>query len=101
MKKLVISAAFALTLASCATTPTNSNIAQIQQAAVNICKFLPTAQTVAGILISSSSMVLATANAVASAICSAVTTNPLADGPGAKNYKPHVNGVPVKGKFVK
>lgn len=33
------------------------------------------------------------------AICTAVTTLPLADGPGDR--KPRVNGVVVKGKFVR
>ncbi len=102
MKK-IIPIVLALGLAGCATapiSPTNSGIKDIQNAAVAICRFLPAASFVADLLLSGNIIAL-TAESVAAKICQAVTINPLADGPGAKNYKPHVNGVRVRGAFVK
>ncbi len=102
--KRIIALAVAFGLAGCASTPsslpTQGGIKDIQNAAVQICRFVPTAQTVANILLSSN-MTVATVLGIATSICNAVTINPLADGPGAKNYRPHVNGVPVRGTFIK
>lgn len=109
MRLLFIPLLLALTLAGCVTdgvgTPstgigTNSGIKNIQAAAVSICKYLPAATFVSNLLLSGN-LIAMTAEAVAGKICEAVTLNPLADGPGAKNYKPHVNGIRVKGKFVR
>ncbi len=93
----------AFALAGCA-TPGNianpSGIKDIQAAAVAICKFLPAATFVSDLLLSGN-VIASSATSIAAKICDAVTINPLADGPGAKNYKPHVNGVRVRGTFVK
>ena len=70
--------------------------ADVQAAAVQACGFLPTAATVAGIL--TASPYLATATAVASAICAAVTPTKSASKLGAA--VPMVNGVVVHGKWV-
>ncbi len=102
MKKLAF--VLALGLAGCATSPGNigtaSGIKDIQAAAIQICKFLPAATFISDLLLSGN-MIASSATAVAARICDAVTVNPLADGPGAKNYVPHVNGVRVQGKFVR
>ncbi len=102
MKKLAL--VLALGLAGCATTPGNigssTGIKDIQTAAVAICKFLPAATFVSNLLLSGNS-IATSATDIAAKICTAVTTNPLADGPGAKNYRPHVNGIRVQGRFVR
>ncbi len=100
MKKLAVLAAFML--AGCATgvPVSNSGIKDIQNAAVAICKFLPAATFVTDLLLSGN-IIASSATSIAAKICEAVTVNPLADGPGAKNYVPHVNGVRVQGKFVR
>ncbi len=102
MKRIVV--LLALGLAGCATTPGNigspSGIKDIQAAAVAICKFLPAATFVSDLLLSGN-VIATSATSIAAKICEAVTVNPLADGPGARNYKPHVNGIRVRGKFVR
>ncbi len=102
MKRIVV--LLALGLAGCATTPGNigssTGIKDIQNAAVAICKFLPAATFVSDLLLSGN-VIASSATSIAAQICQAVTTNPLADGPGAKNYRPHVNGVRVQGRFVR
>lgn len=102
MKK-VIGLCFALALAGCA-SGSGTTAAGLTEQAKKIqsytklaCSFVPTIGTIANIL---SSGTIAPAIAIANDICSAVTTAPLADGPGQpKQWK--VYGVPVKGKFVK
>lgn len=100
MKKILISMSLLLTLTAC-NPPDALNVAPsvstVQGATVQACKFLPTAATVASLLSSSSS--ISTAASIASAICNAVTSIPLADGPGDR--KPRVNGIVIKGQFVK
>ncbi len=101
MKRIVVLTAFLL--AGCASTGNIANpsgIKDIQAAAVAICKFLPAATFVSDLLLSGN-VIATSATSIAAKICEAVTVNPLADGPGAKNYKPHVNGVRVRGTFVK
>lgn len=101
MKNLLLLCALALPLAAC---DPNVEIAKVQTQTVAACKFLPTAQTVAGIaaaLYAPATFYLDAAGTIADKICQAVTVNPLADGPGPKNYKPQVAGVLVKGSFVK
>ncbi len=102
MRKYLIAVSATLLLAGCAgSIPTSGGaIKDIQNAAANICRFVPTAKTVADILLSGS-MGVQTALSIATSICNAVTINPLADGPGAKNYKPTVNGVRIRGQFIK
>lgn len=99
--KIVAAVIAALSLAACS----EADVKTVQANAVKTCGYLPTAQTVANIakaLYSPSAIVLDAATEIASKICVAVTTNPLADGPGRSvNYKPQVAGVVIQGKFVK
>ena len=101
MKRFLILCAFAIPLAACS----EADVKNVQAKAVTTCGYLPTAQTVANIakvLYASSAIVIDAASDIANKICNAVTTNPMADGPGKSvNYVPQVAGVPVKGKFVK
>ena len=84
-------------MAACATTPggTGISVASVQSAAVLACSFQPTADTVAGIL-AVGNPAIATAEAVAAAICAAVTGKAAKRGAAV----PTVAGVPVKGSFV-
>ena len=100
MKKIVLSMALCSTLAlgACTAVEVDARIAEVQAYTRLACKFLPTVSTVAKILAGGFGVVQ-TAGAVGDAICAAVTTAPLADGPGDRT--PRVNGVAVKGTFVK
>lgn len=107
MRKLILAAAIGLTLAGCETTMTAEKIAtaiaQIRAATVAACGFLPTVDTVANIVAADNSSVQR-ASQVANAICQAVS--PLnaaaADRRIAQTVtKPTVNGVVIKGKWVK
>ncbi len=101
MKRIAVLLAFGL--AGCAIIPGPSPkqiMSDAQKKAVEYCGYLATAATVADIFLSTNAT-YQTAEWIGKAICNAVTINPLADGPGAKNYKPHVNGVLVRGTFIK
>ena len=67
-----------------------------QSYAAQICSYVPTIASVVAIINSGFS---ADVGVVANAICNAVTSIPLADGPG--DHKPRVNGIVIKGAFVK
>lgn len=97
MKKLLLIAALALPLAACASGG-GTTISDVQARTAKVCSFVPTATTVANILAARNSLVQS-ASSIANAICNAVTTRPLADGPGDR--KPRVNGVVVRGKFIR
>ena len=92
-----------LALAGCAGLPgTPTSTADVSAKAKEIqgytrlaCSFVPTIGTIANIL---SSGAATPAVAIASDICAAVTTAPLADGPGRV---PKVRGVVIKGSFVR
>lgn len=97
-----LAAAVTMSLAACDTAGTvktindiGAKVAQVQSYATQLCSYLPTAATVVGIFNSGFAGDVA---AVGSAICNAVTTRPLAEGPGDR--VPRVNGVVVKGRFV-
>lgn len=118
MRKLLLTSMLSLPLmlGGCATVGTGTSgfpfsVAGIQAAAVAACKFLPTAATVANVLAGANPAV-ATAESIASAICAAVvtTTSVTATPAGAQGLfaapatparVPMVNGVVIKGKFVK
>lgn len=101
MKKLIISSILALSLAGCAgsSVPSTDTITtrakQIQSYTKLACSFIPTIATVAAILSKGASSSVAS---VATDICNAITTAPLADGGGRLAY---VNGVRIHGQFVK
>lgn len=101
MRKLMLSATTALFLSGCATTGTGGLdipgvIAQVQSITASVCMFIPTAETVAGIL-AAGNPILGTATAVADAICAAVTKKGARLGVGAA---PTVAGVPIHGTFL-
>lgn len=97
ISKLVACLILGVALAGCAggTTPSTSDISdrakQIQQYAKTLCSFVPTLATVAAILSSGASAPAAT---IATDICNAVTTAPLADGGGRHAY---YNGIRLRG----
>lgn len=108
MKKILIVSALALSLAGCQTAQsiatsitTATNTVQekahaVQGYATTLCSFVPTIASIIAVFNSGYSSDVAV---VANAICSAVTTVPLADGPG--DHRPRINGVLIKGQFVK
>ena len=102
MNKLIVigfTAIAALSLAACDPAVETK---KVQGAAVQACSFLPTADTVINIakaLYSPITPFTDAASNIANKICDAVTSVPLADGPG--DHKPRVAGVIVKGTFVK
>jgi hypothetical protein len=106
MRLTLIATAAMLLLADCQSTPTDSTapandpVAAVQNAARKACAFLPTAETVAGI-IKAGDPRLATASAIAAAICDAI--NP-ATPAGTMNLlfkpAPTVDGVVIRGERV-
>lgn len=99
MKKLLLIGCLALagcgTTGSISTTDISDRAKQIQDYTKTFCKFVPTIGTIAAILSKGAS---ASIIGVATDICTAVTTAPLADG-GPR--VPRVNGVAIKGKWVR
>lgn len=95
MRKFLFAAPLALVISGCSTTPANvqSVIAQVQQAAIVACGFLPTAATVAAILSGGASTAVTD---IAQLICTAVTTKGVRRGTA-----PTVNGVVIHGRFVR
>jgi hypothetical protein len=102
MKKILLAAAaaWAVSLGGCTTTGTfdlATFVSQVQSTTNAVCAFIPTAETVANI-VATGNPIVATADAVANAICDAVrpkTTGRLrAPGP------PTVAGVVVHGRFT-
>jgi len=120
MRAIFVLAATALLLAGCAGNPSptaqkiaatiDSTVVKVQDTAATIqakakvaqgyaeqiCGYRPVLASAIAIFNSGFSSSI---DVVANAICNAVTTLPLADGPGDR--KPRVNGVVVKGAFVK
>lgn len=94
MRRLFMIAVAALALTACDKTTGKVDLSEAQSIAVQICGFLPTAQTVANIFASGSSA-LDTAGKVGAAICQAVNT------PRGSGQKPVVAGVVVEGSRVK
>src|SRR5262245_17401851 len=115
MKRVIaISLAGALALAGCGPSfPTIDSealkeaVAQVQGYTVQICRYLPTNDSVIGILTSSND-ILETAFAIAQQICNAVTERVEAVNPaqaqepqlGEENQCPMVRGVCIEGRFV-
>lgn len=105
--KFILVIGFALMLVGCqtatdvATSITTVNqsvrdkVSSVQSYATQLCRFVPTAATVISIFSGPTGQNVAT---VANAICDAVTTRPLADGPGSR--VPRVAGVRIQGRFV-
>ncbi len=102
MKKLIMTTAVAasLLLGGCATTGTDTKslIEQVRQAAVSVCGFLPTVDTVAQIILAANPAYM-TASAIANGICAAVATIP-PQLSAKRRGVPVVAGVVVHGRFV-
>lgn len=94
MRRLVVLAVAMVALGACDKTTGKVDLSGAQQLAVQICGFLPTAQTVANIF-ATGSPALNTASEVAAAVCQAVNT------PRSAGQKPVVAGVVVEGSRVK
>lgn len=97
MRKIVIAAALAAGLSGCATGGGSGSVdvSAVQQDAVKICGFLPTAETILNIF-ASGNTVYVSASIIANAICAAVTAKSARRGSA-----PTVNGVVVHGTFVR
>ena len=103
MRRLFLAAVAAASLGGCASTagtPVDlaSFIAQVQATTSAVCSFLPTAETVAGI-ISTGNPIVTTAGAVANAICAAIGPVKVA-GRLRRATAPTVAGVVIHGKFL-
>lgn len=95
MRKLLLAAILVVGLSGCQYLQGGKfSIADAQAAAVKVCSFLPTANTVANI-IATGSPALNTASAIGDAICAAI-----APKAGTDAGKPTVAGVPVEGQRV-
>jgi hypothetical protein len=104
MRQSLVATAFAAALAACTTTSGGGSaitIADVQNAAVAACQFLPDAATITNIL--TASPAAATAEGIAAIICSAVAGQP-ATAVKRRASAPVVvvNGqtIPVTGHFV-
>jgi len=112
MKKIILAAVCCIALAGCGSipsvTPQQANnaagqvvatVKTVQSYTQQVCKFVPTAATLISLFNSGAG---GTVSAISDAICNAVSTNPLAEGDVPGYYKAaRVNGVVIKGKFVK
>lgn len=92
----------ALSLTACANIPQSSVTAAItaaQNDAVAICKYEPTATTVAS-LFAAADPALSTAEAIATAICAAIGPAPTTSMKRLKLAPVNIDGVVITGKFV-
>lgn len=102
MRMLLLAAVAGLALASCTTTdPVTGEpvVMDVQSAARAACRFLPTAETVAGIIATGDPR-LATASAIARAICDALSPDTPAGIMTLLKAAPIVNGVVIRGTRV-
>lgn len=75
-------------------------VQQIQDAAAKACSFVPTAQTITGIVASffpGGAPINSIVSSVVNSICSAITKKSIRRG----GSRPMVNGVPVEGYFIR
>ena len=99
----VLPLVFALALGACSTTgeQIDAQIKQVQDQTRVICAYVPTVATVAKIIATLVGGVgtVDLIGTAANGICSAVTNQPLAEGPGKRQAV--YNGVVIHGTFVK
>lgn len=84
--------------------PDSEQVAAIQAAAVTACAFLPTVETVLGLI--AINPTISTVSAISSQICHAVSNRAQVQGimsqpPGQPVTVGQVNGVPISGVFIK
>ena len=106
MKRIYSTAIVALVAASLAGCATNreeidAKIKEVQDATKLACSFVPTVDTVAQIItaFTGGAEAVGLVGAAARGICNAVTTAPLADGPGDRI--PRYRGVVINGHYIK
>lgn len=101
MRKFLVAAALVSLVAGCTVTAQQAGdkVRDVQDAAARACSFIPTVQTVLDIFLAKNNT-YQSAGAIASAICQAITINPMAEGPGGRKA-PTVNGVVIRGWYVK
>lgn len=98
MRKILFALVLTVPLAACVSTQEiDQSIAEVQAYTRTICKFVPTITTVAKII--ASGTVVDTTSGIANGICNALTTAPLADGPGPRGA--YYRGVLIVGTRVK
>lgn len=96
----LLAAASLCALAGCQTSTSNGDpVSAAQNAAVTACKYLPTADTVADIIKAGDDR-LATAKAIAAAICDAINPQTPAGIMTLFKPAPTVDGVGIRGKHV-
>lgn len=84
-------------LAGCITAAEiDTKIAQVQSYTTTACRFVPTVATIAKLFSIDAGATIA---GIGGAICNALTTAPLADGPGKGGA--YVNGVRIEGKDLR
>ena len=102
MKILAIAAvAVAAQVASCSGTAPSINTSSVQSLAATACKFAPTAETIINMV--AANPALATAEAVAQAICAAVVppVGLVSAAPVVAHYVVNGKDVAISGTFVK
>lgn len=97
MKKILLASLVPLLLAACVSASSlTEQIRQVQDYTSTFCKFVPTVSVITALFNKDAG---ATVSGLGGAICNAISTQPLADGPGAKT--PRLNGVALKGTYLK
>lgn len=110
MRKFILTVICALGLSGCASTiaqieavipsvtVVNAEIQQVQNIASQLCNFIPTVATVAGIIgtFTGTGEAVASATAIANSICAAVLA-PIARGKRGGALRPTVRGIPIYG----
>lgn len=83
------------------TTDPTAMVASVQAIAKQTCAFVPAAETVVGLIgtFTGTSPFISAATTIADAICAAV--NRAGVSRGGKRIVPRVNGVSIRGKFVR
>lgn len=101
MKKLLLTFLLATSLAGCATGPSGVDT-QVQAALAYVrsaCAYVPTIATLVAIFQQEGPF--ATGASVGAKVCAALEQNPMTEGIAGGRTVPKVDGVPIKGHFVK
>lgn len=113
MRNIIAAVAISLSIVGCTTMPPGipfpvlpgggdpgAIVTQVQTTAQQICRFVPTAETILGVIGTFTTVPFAgLATQAADAICAAV--NRAGVSRGGKRIVPRVNGIAIKGKFVR
>lgn len=113
MRKIITAIIASLSIAGCASFPNGTPlpapggtdpgaiVTQVQTIAQQACRFVPTAETVIGLIstFTGTSPFATAASQIADAICAAV--NRAGVSRSGKRIVPRVNGVSIRGRFVR